>query len=72
MAGLYKTIALFVITALALWYANQEDAGDRYPAIDALFWFCVVCAAGLSVRALVELVRVDRPGSDERDGGEAQ
>jgi hypothetical protein len=69
VAGLYKLIALFVIGAAGLAYANDVDVANRYPAIDTMFWFCVFGAGSLSIRALVELVPVGSMRGDRDEGG---
>lgn len=68
MAGLYKTIALFVVAGAGLCYANREDVANRYPAIDTMFWFCVFGAGSLSVRACADLMcrSGERGDQDER------
>lgn len=68
MAGLLKTILLFMLAAFALAYANEQDVRNRYPPIDVLLWVCLGIAAALSVRFLVEVLRSKGEGENEGSG----
>lgn len=75
MAGLWKTIALFAGIAALLWLANRWDVQDKFPAIDAVFWTCAAILVPLLIRAVVEVLRTSRAGTerfkDSRTGEES-